>query len=157
MHVRSAKIEDAVEACSVLRRSITELCRADHHDDPVVLEQWLSNKTPDNVRSWISSPNSCFAVATEGGKIIGVGAMLRTGEITLNYISPEARFRGVSKAILTWLEARALELGIIRCTLKSTATARRFYLSNGYAQQGAFTDDFGAESYAMAKQLSPAA
>jgi hypothetical protein len=33
-------VEDAVEACQVVRRSIAELCHADHQDDPIVLEKW---------------------------------------------------------------------------------------------------------------------
>jgi GNAT superfamily N-acetyltransferase len=157
MEIRTAKVEDAAEACNILRRSIAELCRKDHHDDPIILGKWLSNKTPDNVLSWITHPDNCVAVATEGARIIGVGAMMRSGEITLNYVSPDARFRGVSKATLKWLEARALELGNVRCALKSTETARRFYLSNGYVQQGTSTGSSGAKSYAMVKQLAPTA
>ena len=63
------------------------------------------------MRSWIADPDSYVVVATEGAAIIGVGAITSSGEITLNYVSPDARFRGVSKAILKQLEARALDLG----------------------------------------------
>src|SRR5436305_300280 len=34
MQVREARAEDAEEACAVLRRSIIELCSADHRHDP---------------------------------------------------------------------------------------------------------------------------
>jgi GNAT superfamily N-acetyltransferase len=158
MQIRPATIEDAVEACAMLRRSITELCRADHHDDPSILEKWLSNKTPDHVRSWITNPNSYVTIATDGATIIGVGAVTSSGEILLNYVSPAARFRGVSKAILKRLEIKALELGNARCALTSTETARRFYLSAGYMQQGSPTFSFERIiSYSMVKQLSPTA
>jgi hypothetical protein len=40
MQIREASVEDAVEACQVVRRSIAELCHADHQDDPIVLEKW---------------------------------------------------------------------------------------------------------------------
>ena len=129
MQIRKASVEDAVEACQVVRRSIAELCQADHQDDPIVLEQWLSNNTFDNMRSWIANSNTYVVVATEGTAIIGVGAVTSSGEITLNYVSPDARFRSVSKAILNQLEARALELGKNTCALTSTETARCFYLS----------------------------
>jgi len=152
MQVRPAIVEDAAEACNVLRRSITELCRLDHHDDPSILEEWLSNKTPDHVRSWIAHPDNCTAVAIEDEVIIGFGAMTRSGEITLNYVSPDARFRGVSKAILGWLEARARRLGNARCTLRSTETAHRFYLSSGYVRQGPPTIGHAA-GYPMEKPL----
>ena len=93
-------------------------------------------------------------VATEGAAIIGVGAITSSGEITLNYVSPDTRFRGVSKAILNQLEARALELGHNTCTLTSTETARRFYLSAGYVQFGPPEPSIGkGSSYRMVKQL----
>ena len=136
MQIREASVEDALEACQVVRRSIAELCHADHQDDPVILEKWLSNNTSDNMRSWIADSNSYIVVATEGAAIIGVGAITSSGEITLNYVSPDARFRGVSKAILNQLEFRARELGRKTCTLTSTETARHFYLSAGYVQFG---------------------
>jgi hypothetical protein len=45
MHLRQAETEDAAAACAVLRRSIAELCHADHGGN----EKWLSNKTVENV------------------------------------------------------------------------------------------------------------
>jgi GNAT superfamily N-acetyltransferase len=106
------------------------------------------------VRSWIANPNIHVVIAIEGAAIIGVGAVTSSGEIILNYVSPAARFRGISKAILSWLEAKALELGNARCVLKSTETARRFYLTSGYVQQGSPTGSFARITcYPMEKQL----
>ena len=157
MQIREARIDDAVEVCRVLRRSIVELCRADHQDDPSVLEEWLRNKTPDQARSWISNLESYIFVATDDAGIIGVGAVSSSGQILLNYVSPDARFRGVSKAILNQLESKALERGHPACAVISTATARRFYRSAGYEQQGALAVARGVTGYPMVKQLSPAA
>jgi len=153
MQIREANTEDAVEACQILRRSIAELCRLDHEDNPAVLEQWLGNKTPDNVRAWIAHPHNYFIVATEGTEILGIGAVTSSGEITLNYVSPVARFSGVSKATLKRLEAKALELGNSACTLASTKTAQRFYLAAGYQHQRLPTVMGALTSYPMAKQL----
>jgi predicted GNAT family acetyltransferase len=156
MQIREATVDDAAEACRVLRRSITELCNADHMDDPIALEDWLSNKTPANVRSWIVRADNHVFVATEGSAILAVGAVTSSGEITLNYVSPDARFAGVSKALLNRLETKALELGNTTCTLTSTETARRFYLSAGYQQQSSFRNPLAtSSSYRMTKQLAP--
>lgn len=158
MQIRDAHIEDAVAACDVLRRSITELCSRDHHDDPAILQRWLANKTPENVTAWIGKVDSHVLVATEAGAILAVGAVTERGEITLNYVSPEARFRGVSRALLAQLEARAAGLGNDVCTLTSTETARGFYLSAGYVEQGPPKGNFGTSAgYPMAKRLSDAA
>ena len=109
MEIRDATADDAALACDVLRRSIAELCIADHRNDPEILMKWLANKTPDIVASWIVDPNSSVLLAAEGDAVLGVGAVTDGGEITLNYVSPAARFCGVSRAVLVALEARALE------------------------------------------------
>ena len=109
MHIRRAKTDDAA-ACAVLRRSITELCRADHGGDAILLGKWLSNKTVENLTRWIMQTH--FVVAEERETILGVAAMNASGKITLNYVSPEARFRGVSKALVQQLESKARALGL---------------------------------------------
>ena len=145
---------DAAPACEVLRRSITELCVADHHDDPDILARWLANKTPEHVGLWIADPESSMLVATEGSAILAVGSVTDRGEITLNYVSPDARFRDVSRAMLRALEARAMARGNTRTTLISSETARRFYHS-GYVEVGPPQRKFGTDaSYPMTKTLS---
>lgn len=155
MQIRDAVPEDASAACEVLRRSISELCGADHRNDPEILTRWLANKTPEIVGSWIIEPGNSVLVAVEDGCIFAVGSVTDAGEITLNYVSPDARFRGVSRAMLTALEARALERGADRCTLLSTETARRFYRSAGYGEDGLPQGKFGTSlSYPMSKHLT---
>src|SRR3984893_11422665 len=117
MQIREAFIEDAEEACQVLRRSIVELCELDHGGNTDALDLWLSNKTPRNLRRWITE--SHVFVAAEEGVMLGVAAIDNSGKITLNYVSPGARFRGVSKALIGRLEARALEFGVRTVTLES--------------------------------------
>jgi GNAT superfamily N-acetyltransferase len=155
MEIRDATAEDAQSACQVMRRSIAELCVADHRNDQSFLTLWLSNKTPEIFRSWIAQPNNSILVAVEGGSILAVGSVTDAGEITLNYVSPDARFRGVSRALLGALEARAVERGNVRCTLTSTETARRFYHAAGYIEGCPATSDFGTSSgYPMSKVLA---
>jgi GNAT superfamily N-acetyltransferase len=151
LHIREARAADAVAACKVLRRSIVELCEADHHNDPAFLQGWLANKTLKNVAAWISDPGNVVLVAVDGGVIAGVASMTKAGLITLNYVSPDARFKGVSKALLAALEGKAAALGLTRCRLESTKTARRFYKAAGYREQ----DGTGASACRpMAKELS---
>ena len=154
MRIRDATPEDAAAACEVMKRSISELCVADHHDDPTILNAWLSNKKPAIVAGWAGQPGNSLLLATEGDAILAVGSVTDAGEITLNYVAPEARFRGVSRAVLKALETRAIERGNIRCTLTSTETAHRFYRSAGYIDDGAPKGKFGTSSgYPMSKRL----
>ena len=146
MQIRRATISDAAEACALLRRSISELCVRDHRGDPEFLAKWLSNKTAENVRRWILETH--FLVAEEDGVLLGCAAMTGSGTITLNYVAPEARFRGVSKALMVQLEAVATVLGLAECRLESTQTALRFYRSLRYVESG--------ESYLLPLTGSPA-
>jgi GNAT superfamily N-acetyltransferase len=152
--IRDAVPADAAAACGVLRKSISRLCVADHGNDPAILNAWLANKTPKTVAAWASQPGNSLLLAVEGDAILGVGSVTDAGEITLNYVAPDARFRGVSRALLSALEARAVERGNSRCTLASTETAHRFYQSAGYLDDGAPTGEFGTSSgYRMSKRI----
>jgi len=138
-----------------MRRSIAELCGSDHHNNPAILDRWLANKTPENFAAWIADAGNRVFVAVEKDAVLAVGAVRTDGEITLNYVSPDARFRGVSRAMLAQLEATAQAFGCEASHLSSTETARRFYLSAGYRQVGVPEGKFGtASSYPMAKRFA---
>jgi GNAT superfamily N-acetyltransferase len=152
--IREAALDDAEQGSLVLRRSITELCVADHGNDLAFLTGWLSNKTPDHFRGWIEQPDNSLLVAVGNGDILGVGSVTDAGEITLNYVSPDARFRGVSKALLMALEKRAAARGCAACLLRSSQTARRFYLSNGYVETDQSGDQRTRRGHPMMKHLN---
>ena len=152
--IRDARDDDADQASEVSRRSIAELCTADHNNDPAILRGWLGNKTPDIFRSWIAQPGNNLLLAVDGERVVAVGSVSDTGQITLNYVSPDARFRGVSKSMLAALEDRAADRGCARFTLSSTETARLFYLAQGYVESGKPARHFGTKSgYPMSKSL----
>ena len=130
--IRPAQAADAAAICDAVRRSIIELCTRDHRNNPAWLEDWLANKTPANIASWIADPGNRMFVATAGEAILAAGCLRTTGEITLNYVSPDGRFQGISRAILRTLEGTARELGHRKVTLTSTVTAHDFYLAAGY-------------------------
>jgi GNAT superfamily N-acetyltransferase len=129
MKIRRAKTDDAAEACTVIRRSITKLCHLDNGGDKAYLSKWLSNKTIENLGRWISQ--SHFLVAEEAGRIVGVAAITDSGKITRNYVDPVDRFCGVSKALMLSMEEHARTLGIVECRLESSQTALRFYHALG--------------------------
>src|SRR5262245_80499 len=119
MEIRDATPEDADAACRVLRQSISQLCVADHRNDPAILNAWLANKKPEIVASWAAQEGNSLLLAVESDAVLAVGSVTDAGQITLNYVAPHARFRGVIRALLSALEARAIERGNMRCTLTS--------------------------------------
>ena len=154
MKIRSARTDDAAAACETMRRSITELCVADHKNDPSILARWLANKTPENFLAWIARPDNHLLVAVEGDAMLAVGCVTDAGEITLNYVSPDARFCGISRAMLKALEEHARKRGNVRCRLTSTGTARRFYRAAGYVEDAPAPFKFGMPDYPMSKSLT---
>ena len=154
MIVRDATPADAAAASKVLRASIAELCALDHRNDPDVLRRWLANKTPENLKAWISDPDTSVLLVVENEDVLAVGQVRDDGEITLNYVSPQARFRGASTALMTAMEIRAGARGATRCHLASTQTAHRFYLARGYADIGTSESMFGTSvCYLMSKKV----
>ena len=138
----------------VLRRSITELCAADHQNDPHILSQWLANKTEDNLRTWIAREGQIYFVAEIDGRIAGVAAVSAIDGILLNYVSPDYQYRGVSKALMAVSEGWLKQQGQIVSRLTSTATAKQFYEKLGYLPEGdAKTGKSGMPSVPMKKLL----
>jgi hypothetical protein len=90
--VRDATEADAAAACEALRASISELCAADHHNDPEIVRRWLASKTPENLAAWIADPNASMLLAIKDDVVLAVGAVRNDGEITLNYVSPRRDF-----------------------------------------------------------------
>jgi GNAT superfamily N-acetyltransferase len=153
IEIRPAAATDIDAICEVVRASITDLCHADHKGDPDTLARWLANKTPANVALWLTNTRNINLVADEDGAVLAAGCVTVLGEVILNYVSPAARFRGVSSAVLAALEAEACSKGNVRCTLESTATAYRFYKKRGYLDAGLPGGKHGLTTYPMAKVL----
>ena len=58
------------------------------------------------------------------------------GEISLCYLVPEAQGRGLGLAMLSTLEAEAIERHLAEISLRSTRTAQQFYLRMGFVDSG---------------------
>ncbi len=152
--IRSAGPDDAAKACSVLRRSITECCTLDHHDDPAILQSWLGNKTPDNVASWIGSPSNYMLVALRDGELVGVSLLTQAGKLSLCYLLPEAQRAGIGKAMLAGLEEQARQWGVSVLRMHSTGTARDFFTHHGYVAAGKEKSCYGVECDFLWKKLN---
>jgi GNAT superfamily N-acetyltransferase len=141
--VRRAEPKDADAAVALLRRSITELCVADHHGDAETIARWLSNKTRENFLSWLADDDSFCVVAEANDRLLGVGLVHRSGEIRLCYLLPGTQRQGIGKAIYLALEAKAKAWTLPTLSLESTLSARPFYESLGYRATGSAKPGFG--------------
>lgn len=148
--VRRAVVADVPAMSDVLIASITALCIEDHQNRPGIVTRWLRNKTPEGVAQMLANPALTMFVAEREGDIAAAGAINDSREIALNYVSPEHRFTGVSKALLKAMEAA---LGPGEATLISTATAHEFYQRMGWRDHGEAERGGGMIAYPMRKQL----
>ncbi len=151
--IRQADVSDSDAIARVLRASIRDLCVADHRGDPSVLARWLANKTPDVVESWIRNPDDVILAADHAGDLVCVGGVALRGEVLLNYVSPDFRFRGASRAMLVHMEGVLRTHGVKVATLISTGTAHRFYLANGWIDSDRSESKFGVTDFTMVKSL----
>ena len=153
--VRPASEADASAACEVLRRSIRELCSADHDNDEQILAAWLKNKTAENVGAWVCSESNFSVVAVEGTKVRGFALLHRQGEILFCYVVPEVIRRGGGKLMLRALEQQAVRWGLNNLFLTSTLTAKPFYEHHGYVWSGTSVSIFGLHrAFPMSKPMS---
>lgn len=82
-------------------------------------------------------------VDAEGDKLRGLVAVANE-TVILNYVSPDARFQGVSKALMERLEMEYNPSDFSSMIwLKSTITALRFYSVNGWIVSGPVIPGFG--------------
>ena len=132
VRTRPAVMQDADAAVHVLRASITRLCVQDHREDPETVARWLRNKTADNFRTWVADPEKYVAITELDGVLRAVGALRRSGDLDLCYVSPGWEHRGVGSDLLRALEAQAASWSLAEMRLISTATARRFYERRGW-------------------------
>ena len=151
--IRQAHLDDAAEAARLICASICGLCQADHGGLPDIIARWTANKTPGQMRRWTERGPLMILVALRDGQMVGVGATVDDSEIALNYVDPEARFSGVSAALLAAMEERLALAGARRARLTSTLTARPFYVSRGWQPSGMPVSDFGLAGFPMEKAL----
>lgn len=153
LEIRIAAPTDADAACTVLRRSIAECCTLDHQNDPAILDAWLGNKTPQMVANWFGSPTNFSLVAVSEGAVVGVALLTGAGKLALCYLLPEARGRGIGKALLARMEEQACGWGVKALQLHSTATGQAFFAGRGYIEAGKVRSPYGVETVFFWKQL----
>ena len=150
--LRSATVFDVFDLSRVLIRSITELCKADHQDDPELIAQWTANKDPETIRGWIRNGAQIW-LAEHNGQPAAVGELTEAGEITLLYIDPGHIGCGVGGALLKTLEQELTALGCTEGQLEATRTAQGFYARHGWKATGGCSQRNDLSCLSMRKSL----
>jgi len=152
--IRLAEQADEEAVTKVLRRSITEVCYPDHQGDQDILSRWLANKTAPIVAQWLTSSQAFALVAVAGARPVGIGMLSRSGEVLLCHVVPEVLGKGVGHRLLYALLTAAKEWKLERVFLESTATAKSFYLRNGFEPAGEPIVEGGMWGYPMQRRVT---
>lgn len=102
----------------------------------------------------LRAPEGAFLVAWNGDEPVGCGALRKLSperfEVKHLYVSPAGRGQGTGAALLSALEARAVELGaseVVLDTNSALAAANGLYASRGYASVEPYNDNPNATSW----------
>lgn len=136
----------------VRARSIRMLCAPDHHNDEAIIAAWAGDGSPDKFIRILNAPDTSVLVAEREQAIVAVGA-LAADRVTLNYVDPDHRFLGISKAMMAALEQSLRRAGVHTAHLDSSATALAFYRSLGWIEGGEPARDYSVDGYPMSKVL----
>ena len=127
--IRRARIDDAAAICDVHRAAVRGICRESYSAQQI--EIWSELLTPDRYSEPLR--NQVIFVAEEEQKIVGFSQMDPGEEVVLAvYVAPSAVRKGIGGALLSRLEAEAIDRGIRKLALDATLNAEPFYEQLGY-------------------------
>jgi GNAT superfamily N-acetyltransferase len=152
LHIHAITSADASNASSVVRRSITECCLADHQGDASTINSWLANKTPENFEAWLSAQKSIAFGAFLDQTLVGIVLVSGT-TVALCYVISEVLHKGVGRALLAQAQSCASSAGVEYLELESTRTAEAFYLRNGFEPSGPLHSLANLKAQPMYKRL----
>lgn len=137
LEVRRHRPGDAEAVRSLHRRAIEEVGAYAEE-----LSDYLDRDLEDIEKNYLQSGGE-FLVGTLDGRVVAMGALHRISdaeaELKRMRVEPEFQRRGFGRLMLESLEERALELGVTKLKLDTTARqvgARRLYECAGYSVSG---------------------
>ncbi|MDA7963159.1 GNAT family N-acetyltransferase [Ruegeria sp.] len=152
--LRRANLFDVFDLSRVLIRSITELCAADHKNDPDNIALWTANKSPEAIRGWIES-GALLWLAEQDGAVAGIGGIRDGQEVSLLYVDPDHARHGIGSALLARLERELSKAGCRVAYLDASCTGRDFYAARGWEPSGTPGEWHGIPQFPMRKSLHP--
>jgi len=120
---------DAQAVVDVLRSSIQYCYAQDYaYCSEKSLQDWLENKTTENISKWMYAPELANVLALVNNKIAGVGMInIETGHLGLCYVHPSFMGKGIGQSLLICLEEFALKSNCPKIHFTSSAGAQKFY------------------------------
>ncbi len=138
---------------TVISDAIVNLCEQDHQNQVHLIETWLTQRSPENLERLLFGGSGQGFVSIVDGQIAGVAFIDTDGRLHLCYVHSSYTAQGIGRALLASAEQQARAWGLTQVTMTSTATAKEFYLAQGYSQTGDPVTCFGMPGFPLAKRL----
>ena len=123
------------EVSKLIQRNLLEVNSKDYSSD--IIAYLVDCFSPKNILENIKTQE--IFVATEGSEVIGTGGLANFGsEASPSYygvaffVAPEHQGKGIGRQLVQEVEAKAIEMGADRITVRAAVGARKFYEKLGY-------------------------
>ncbi|MNL09242.1 putative acyltransferase [compost metagenome] len=158
LEIRRALHSDAAKMINAHRRSIREICFKDY--SPEQIEAWAGHDFREDHWHKTMDKDLVWVISDSASNVYGFGHLkLRANseaEVAGLYFAPEVVGKGLGKKMMAMIFDECRQKEVKTLSLCATKTAKAFYESVGFQQQGpASTIDLGGqklECYNMANE-----
>ena len=157
IEIRRAGFSDYEEMLEMYKNTLRNVNIKDYSKDEV--ELWLKKTNLENLKKTADLVKRWVAVDLDNkAKIVGMAQHSLNGNFSGLYVDKDYIGKAVGFKLLKLVEESIAALGIKKIKIKSTVTAKDFYLRNGYVLLGEDFFDLGEgrkiKVYLMEKDIA---
>ena len=135
MIIDQIKPDQVNEVSTLIQRNLLEINSRDYPPD--VIAYLVDCFTPEKILE--NTKTQEIYVAIEEDKVVGTGGLANFGSyespsyygVTI-FVAPEHHRQGIGKQLMKAVEAKAIELGAEKITVRAAIGAQKFYEKLGY-------------------------
>jgi putative acetyltransferase len=128
--IRPYASADAEESLDVFSEAVTRTAAADYTSEQI--EAW-ARPNDRGLEDWDQARLGVDSfVAVVDGRVAGFSDVSAAGYVDMMFVSPRHGRQGVGRALMTFLEKRALAAGADQMSADVSLTARPFFEAHGF-------------------------
>jgi GNAT superfamily N-acetyltransferase len=146
----------AEEVANLIRRNLLEIISK--YYSPEYVASLVSSFSPEQILE--KAKTQYIFVAMEEDNVIGTGSLADYGNIEVPsyygtgiFVALEFQKKGIGKQIMQKVEAKAVEMGAEKLTVRAARNARGFYEKLGYTYRDGIATQDEKGNYVMGKAL----
>lgn len=156
MIIEKFQESQAEDVSKLIKRNLLEITSKYYTSDYVL--SLVDNFSPTQILEKARTQH--IFVAIEDAKVIGTGSLTNYGNSetpsyygTAIFVAPEFQKKGIGRQIMQKVEAKAVEMGAGKITVRAARNARIFYENLGYVYKDGITTQDEKGNYVMEKHF----